>query len=63
MLREFNEGRSKDYYCIAATVMEIGELEGALTKAKKNSDGSDVKRDQKFFIHSWMTLPGKGTII
>jgi hypothetical protein len=43
MLREFNEGRSKSSYCIAATVMEIGELEDALTKARKNSDGLAMK--------------------
>jgi hypothetical protein len=43
MLREFNEGRSKSYYCIAATVMEIGELEAALARARKNSVGLDSK--------------------
>lgn len=47
MLREFNEGRSKSYYCIAATVMETGELEGALADAKKNSGGSDSKERSK----------------
>ncbi len=35
MLQEFNEGRSKSYYCIAATVMEIGELEEALTRSRR----------------------------
>lgn len=43
MVREFNDGRSKSYYCIAATVMEIGELEEALIKARKNSDGLEIK--------------------
>lgn len=43
MLQEFNEGRSKSYYCIAATVMETGELEGALAEAGKNSAGSEIK--------------------
>ena len=43
MVQEFNEGRSKSYYCIAATVLETGELEGALTKARKNSDGLAIK--------------------
>lgn len=47
MLREFNEGRSKSYYCIAATVMEIRELEVALTKARKNSDGLDIKEKSR----------------
>ncbi|MFH1634999.1 MAG: DUF3795 domain-containing protein [Chloroflexota bacterium] len=43
MLADFNEGRSKRYYCIAATVLEIGELEAALTQAKKDSAGLAVK--------------------
>jgi mevalonate kinase len=51
MLREFNEGRSKSYYCIASTVMEMGELEEALTKAHKNSDGLEIK-DKSKVLHS-----------
>ncbi|GAB6285038.1 MAG: hypothetical protein STSR0009_12390 [Methanoregula sp.] len=51
MLREFNEGRSKSYYCIAATVMEIRELEEALSEAKTNSDGLDIK-EKSGVLHS-----------
>jgi hypothetical protein len=51
MLREFNEGRSKSYYCIAATVLEIGELEEALDKARKNSDGLAIK-EKSGVLHS-----------
>lgn len=47
MLDNFNEGRSKSYYCIAATVMEIKELEEAVLKAKKDSNGLDVKNKSK----------------
>ena len=47
MLREFNEGRSKSYYCIAATVLEMGELEEALTKAHKDSRGLGMKERSK----------------
>ncbi len=47
MLVNFNEGRSKSYYCIAATVMEIEELEEAVLKAKKDSNGLDVKSKSK----------------
>ena len=47
MLREFNEGRSKSYYCIAATVLEMGELEEALTKAHKGSRGLGMKERSK----------------
>lgn len=39
MLGSFNEGRSKSYYCIAATVMEIPELEYALAEAGKSGKG------------------------
>jgi hypothetical protein len=51
MLREFNEGRSKSYYCIAVTVMEIGELEEALTKSDKDSKGLGIKEKSKV-LHS-----------
>ncbi len=47
MLRKYNEGRSKTFYCIASTVMETGELESALIEAKKQSAGSDVKQRAK----------------
>jgi len=43
MVREFNERRSKSYYCIAATVMEMNELEGALSEARKHSGGLGMK--------------------
>lgn len=48
MLQEFDEGRSKNYYCIAATVLEIGELERALTEA---TAGLDI-RDKSKILHS-----------
>lgn len=43
MLQSFNEGRSKRYYCIAATVLEIEELEAALTEAKRDPAYKDIK--------------------
>ena len=51
MLQEFNKGRSKSYYCIAATVLEIEELEKALTEAKKDSAGFEIKEKSKV-LHS-----------
>jgi hypothetical protein len=51
MLKDFNEGRSKSYYCIAATVLEIEELKKALLRAKKQSDGLDIKGKSKV-LHS-----------
>jgi len=49
MLQDFNESRSKSYYCIAATVLDIKELKDVLTKAKKNSAGLEVKGKSKVF--------------
>jgi len=51
MLRDFNEGRSKSYYCIAATVLHSEELEAALAKARKESTGLDIKGRSKI-LHS-----------
>jgi hypothetical protein len=51
MLQKFNEGRSKSYYCIAATVLEIEELKDALTTARKNANGLEIKGKSKF-LHS-----------
>ena len=47
MLKDFNEGRSKSYYCIAATILELEELQEALTRAKRESDGLDIKNKSK----------------
>lgn len=47
MLKNFNEGRSKRYYCVAATVLEIKELKEALSRAKKKSNGLNVKDKSK----------------
>ena len=43
MLRGFNEGRSKRLYCIAATVLELDELEDALARAEAAAAGLDLK--------------------
>ena len=51
MLEQFNDGRSKSYYCIAATVMTINEIEQALEEAKQKSDGLDIKAKAKL-LHS-----------
>jgi hypothetical protein len=49
MLQFFNEGRSKRYYCIAATVFEIEELQQLLNQAKEKSVGLDLKEKSKLF--------------
>ena len=51
MLKEFNEGRSKTYFCIAATVLEIEELKRAINQAKVKSKGLDVKTKSEI-LHS-----------
>jgi len=51
MLDGFNEGRSKTYYSIAATVMEIKELSAALSQAKSQSLGLDLQEKSKV-LHS-----------
>jgi hypothetical protein len=37
MLAGYDDGRSKSFYCVAATVLEIGELEQALASAVDDS--------------------------
>jgi hypothetical protein len=51
MLDEFNDGRSKSYYCIAATVMNENELKRALIEARKRKAGLDVKERARL-LHS-----------
>lgn len=43
MLEEFNEGRSKTYYCVAATVLETEDLEKSLAEARKQVSGLKPK--------------------
>lgn len=44
-LQGFNEGRSKTYYSIAATVMQVEDLETALSEAASKSEG--LERSEK----------------
>lgn len=53
LLQEFNEGRSKSYYCITSTVLEIEELKKVMRKAKQKSDGLEVKERSKL-LHSML---------
>ncbi len=53
MLTEFNEGRSKSYYCIAATVLEIEELKEVLIKAQDAAKGLEIKEKSKI-LHSML---------
>lgn len=51
MLNEFNEGRSKSYYCIAATVFEVNELSEITAKVINASKGFDIK-EKAALLHS-----------
>ena len=53
MLAEFNEGRSKTLYCIAATVLEISELESLLEKARAKSKELDIGAKSEV-MHSFL---------
>ena len=44
VLSEFNDGRSKTLYCVAATVFEIYELENVLKQAREKSRNFDPKQ-------------------
>jgi len=50
-LAEFNEGRSKTLYCIAATVLQMDELESLLEKARAESKGLDIEAKSEI-MHS-----------
>jgi len=47
LLDGFNEGRSKSYFCLAATVLDVGELKEAVEEAGSNSKGLDIKEKAK----------------
>ncbi|MGM0367532.1 MAG: DUF3795 domain-containing protein [Actinomycetota bacterium] len=51
MLDYFNEGRSKGYYCIAATVLEVSELKAAIKEASRKAKSLDIKEKAKI-LHS-----------
>jgi len=51
MLVEYNEGRSKSYYCIAVTVLSLKELLETMKKAKEQSEGFQLDEKSKV-MHS-----------
>jgi hypothetical protein len=58
MLSEFNDGRSKSFYCIAATVMKIEELQDILAKARQQSKEMTIEEKAKI-MHSLLELTSK----
>ncbi len=51
MLDGYNEGRSKTYYCIAATMLDTIDLEIALRNARERTCDMD-KREKSKYLHS-----------
>jgi hypothetical protein len=51
MLREFDDGRSKSYYCIAATVLTGEELQLALETAHRQTASAD-KKERAYCLHT-----------
>lgn len=47
MLARFDEGRSKSYYCIAATVLDPAELRNAIDTASETCGSWDVRERAK----------------
>ena len=45
MLRVFNDGRSKSFYCLAATLLPVADLEAALNIAERKVKTDKVKAD------------------
>jgi uncharacterized protein (DUF342 family) len=43
MLKEFNDGRSKSFYCLAATLLPIADLEASLITAEQEIQRNGVK--------------------
>lgn len=59
MLAEFNEGRSKSFYCVAATVMTTPELVEAVAQARDESAGQDVKHKSQILHAILEKIAGK----
>ena len=45
ILKDFNDGRSKSFYCLAATLLEMPDLEKVLFCAKKEIKINKVKTE------------------
>lgn len=50
-LSDFNEGRSKTYYCLAAALLKVDEFEQAVSQARKDSATMDLK-GKSLLLHS-----------
>ncbi len=62
MLAHFNEGRSKTYYCIAATVLDLPELRFALEDARRSVGDLDVRERSKTLHTLLDAVAGRSSI-
>jgi len=58
MVQEFNEGRSKSYYCIASTLLSTDELDEAMEKARHATHGLSRKEKSRV-LHSLIDEIGR----
>ena len=58
MLHEFNEGRSKRYYCIVATVFEVDKLQKLMNDALEKSKSLTLKEKSKV-LHALLDSAAK----
>jgi len=47
MLRDFDDGRSKSYYCIAATLLSMSDLETSMDKTEQEVNRSNTPDDTR----------------
>lgn len=52
LLTEYNEGRSKSYFCLAATLLELRDLEAALEEEKRNRPVQSDLKSRSRAIHA-----------
>lgn len=66
MLNNYDEGRSKSFYCIATTLLPIKDIEKSLDETKQKLGTDDVKWNDiktkakilKGFLNDFATLRG-----
>ncbi len=51
MLSDFDDGRSKSLYCVAATVLDLKDLSSIIKEAKEHSEGKQPK-EKSILMHS-----------
>jgi len=44
MLLEYNEGRSKSFYCLASALLPVADIEGAITMTEQAVKDNDISR-------------------